>query len=577
MSFFLPLQSFLYLAYFLFMNDLNPPVDSLRRRFWVSSRFLARTMLDIWWWEVIVPYRLRLRRLNRRPAERRQGWARSYRAFALQMGGVWIKLGQFFSSRVDVLPPDITTILADLQDEVHPVAWEGIEQQIRRELGGEPEEFFTTFNRTAQASASLGQVHYATLPSGELMAVKVQRPGIEAIIDVDLRALRWAMSLLNRVSFIRRRTNLHALYKEFADTLKRELDYVAEGHHAEQFAQHFAADPQVVLPRPYWPLSTARVLTLERVEGIKINDYARLEQAGVSRAEVAKKVFSAYLKQVFEDGFFHADPHPGNLFIRPHPIQVEAGHPRPFDLIFLDFGMIGYISDRSRGLLRQMVIATVQRDYTEMIRLSRELGLLLPEADSKPLTKALDLLFERYYGLSMAELTAINFEEIEELTEQFRDLIYDFPFQVPQDFIFLGRTLAMLSGLATGLDPSFNPVAGLEPFARQLIGAEGGNALSETAREMSEIALILFGFPRRIDRVLRRLEDGEFADDAIEPVLTKLDHLEGAYNRLTDTILMIALTVGWYISKDDKEEPNTSRWMLFALLWMIWRQLTHRR
>lgn len=559
------------------MNDLEPPLDSLRRRFFVSSRYLARTMLDIWWWEMILPYRLHLGFLNRDPARRRQRWASDYRAFALQMGGVWIKLGQFFSSRVDVLPPDITAILADLQDEVLPVAWERIEEQIKRELGGELEQFFTEFNRIPQAAASLGQVHFATLPDGELVAVKIQRPGIEAIIDVDLRALRWAMSLLNNVSFIRRRADLDALYDEFAQTLKQELDYIAEGHHAERFAQNFAADAQVALPQPYWPLTRGRVLVLERVQGIKINDYAKLEQAGISRAEIAEKVFSVYLKQVFEDGFFHADPHPGNLFIRPHAVEVEPGQNRPFDLIFLDFGMIGHISDRSRGLLRQIVIATVQRDYTEIIRLSRELGLLLPEADNKSLSKALDLLFERYYGLSMAELTAIDFDEIEELTEQFRDLIYDFPFQVPQDFIFLGRTLGMLSGLATGLDPSFSPVAGLEPFARQLIGAQGGNTLSEAAREISEIALILFGFPRRIDRVLRRVEDGELADEAIEPILTKLEHLEGAYNRLTDTILMIALTIGWYISKDDKEEPNTSRWMLIGLFWMIWRQITNRR
>ena len=551
--------------------------NSLRRRFWISSSYLARTIIEILWWEIILPYRLGLGMLNRHPVERRQRWAREYRAFALRMGGVWIKLGQFFSSRADILPPDITTILADLQDEVQPVPWDAIEQQIKKELGGAPERFFTDFNRTPKAAASLGQVHYAALPSGELVAVKVQRPAIEAIIEVDLRALRWVMNLLNNFSFIRRRANLDALYDEFAGTLKLELDYIAESHNAERFAENFAADPQVVRPKPYWPLTTRRVLTLERVEGIKINNYAALEQAGVSRAEVAEKVFWVYLKQVFEHGFFHADPHPGNLFIRPRETKAEDGKSRPFDLVFLDFGMVGHIPDRSRVLLRRMMIAIVQRDYVELVRLSRELGFLLPEADNKALIAALDTLFERYYGLSMAELTAINYDEIEQLSEQFRDLIYDFPFQIPQDFIFLGRTLAMLSGLATGLDPSFSPVAGLEPFARQLIGAEGGNALSEAAREISELALILFALPRRIDRVLRRLEDGQLADEALKPILAKLEDIEAAYNRLS-YILMIAFTVGWYITKKEKQaHPGTSRWILFALLCMMWRQLRGRR
>ncbi|MGB0388811.1 MAG: ABC1 kinase family protein [Ardenticatenaceae bacterium] len=560
------------------MTNIEPRPDTLRRRFWISSRYLARTMIDIWWWEIILPYRLRLGILNRNPVQRRQRWARQYRAFALRMGGVWIKLGQFFSSRADILPPDITAILADLQDEVLPVPWDGIEQQIIRELGGPPENFFVEFDRQPKAAASLGQVHFAILPSGELVAVKVQRPGIRAIIEVDLRALRWAMNLLNNFSFIRRRANLDALYDEFAGALQLELDYIAEGHHAEKFAENFRDDPQIVLPKPYWPLTTKRVLILERVEGIKINDYAALEEAGVSRAEVAEKVFWAYLKQVFEDGYFHADPHPGNLFIRPRGKPPEDGSNRPFDLVFLDFGMVGHISDASRVLMRRMVIAAVQRDYAELVALSRELGLLLPEADNRALMAALDTLFERYYGLSMAELTAIDYDEIQELSEEFRDLIYDFPFQVPQDFIFLGRTLAMLSGLATGLDPNFSPVGGLEPFARQLISAEGGNVVSEAAREISEVAMILFALPRRLDRVLRRIEDGELANEALEPVLEKLEDIEGAYNRLTDSILMIAFTIGWYLTKEEEERPaHVSDGMLLGALWMLWRQRKGRR
>jgi predicted unusual protein kinase regulating ubiquinone biosynthesis (AarF/ABC1/UbiB family) len=307
---------------------------TLRRRFWRTSLFLARTMAAIMFWEFVLPYRLHLGFLNADPAERRRQWARDYRAFAISLGGVWIKLGQFFSSRADVLPPDITAILSDLQDEVSPVPYNEIEQQIIRELKSAPDQFFATFDKAPRASASLGQVHFATLPSGRAVAVKVQRPGIRSIIEVDLRALRGAMSVLQGVPFIRRRVNLTALYDEFSSTLFMELDYVAEGRNAEQFAENFEGDKQVSLPAPHWPLTTMRVLTLERVGGIKINQYEELEAAGISRAQVAQKVFKVYLKQVFEDGFFHADPHPGNLYIRPIGRKPGDGTPREFELIF---------------------------------------------------------------------------------------------------------------------------------------------------------------------------------------------------------------------------------------------------
>ncbi|HEX8683019.1 MAG TPA: AarF/ABC1/UbiB kinase family protein [Ardenticatenaceae bacterium] len=558
-----------------FTANHETQAESLRRRFWTTTAYLARTLVEIWWWEVVLPHRLRLGFLNRNAEGRRQGWAREYRAFALQMGGVWIKLGQFFSSRADILPPDITAILSDLQDEVQPVPWPAIRGQIVRELGGEPEQLFATFDRMPKAAASLGQVHFATLKNERPVAVKVQRPGIRPIIEVDLRALRWALRTLKNVSFIKRRANLDALYDEFAATLRMELDYIAEGRHAEQFAENFESDPRVGLPCPYWPLTTVRVLTLERIEGIKISDNAALDRAGVSRAEVAEKVFWVYLKQVFDDGFFHADPHPGNLFIRPHARIPEGARSRPFDLVFIDFGMVGHISERSRMLMRRMVIATVQRDYEELVRLAKELGFLLPDANNRALVAALEALFERFYGLSMAELTAISYEEIEQLFRQFRDLIYDFPFQIPQDFIFLGRTLSMLSGIATGLDPNFSPLVGLEPFARRLLGAEAGNMLSGAAREARELGMLAAALPRRLDRLLRRIEDGDLADEAMQPALDALGGIEGAFNRLTDTLLLMGFGAAYYFTKD--EEPDVARGMVAGALWMIWRQLKGRR
>jgi predicted unusual protein kinase regulating ubiquinone biosynthesis (AarF/ABC1/UbiB family) len=350
------------------------------------------------------------------------------------------------------------------------------------------------------------------------------------------------------------------------------LDYIAEGRHAEQFAVNFTGSPRVDLPRVYWDRTTVRVLTLERIEGIKINQYAQLSAAAVDRSEVARMVFKAYLKQVFEDGFFHADPHPGNLFIRPLPDKTWQRRGIPFDLVFLDFGAVGHISDHSRTLMRRMVIATVRRNYPELVRLAKELGFLLPDADTRALAVAIETLFDRFYGLTMAELTAIELEEVEQLARQFRDLLYQFPFQIPQDFIWLGRTLAILSGIATGLDPDFNPIEELQPFARRLIGAEAGSLLNEYARDASELATLLLTLPRRAERLLLRVEDGDLTREATDPLVEGMAGIEGAINRLTDTMLMMALSAGWYVSR--KEEPPLSRsapLMLVGMLWALWR------
>lgn len=552
-----------------------PTELSLRRRFRTATLFLARTLVELWWWELFVPYRLGLGMVSRRDAQRRrQAWAREFRAFALRMGGVWIKLGQFFSSRADLLPPDITAILSDLQDEVQAVPWPLIERQIIRELGGPPGQFFQSVDATPYAAASLGQVHFATLPNGQQVAVKVQRPGIRSIVEVDLRALRWAVNSLKGFRFIRRRANLDALYNEFATVLEQELDYMSEGRHIEKFTENFKRERGITLPKVYWHLTTVRLLTLERVEGIKPTHYAALEAAGISRSEVAQRLFQSYLKQVFEDGYFHADPHPGNFFIRPRPDRAPTGDGTAFDLIFLDFGAVGHINERHRSLMRRMIIATVQRDYEELVRLSKELGLLLPEADNRALAKALETLFDRYWGMNMAELSQIDFAEMEQLSQQFRDILYEFPFQVPQDFVWLVRTLSILSGLATGLDPNFSPVEGLQPYASRLIGDELGAMVGERAREMSELAMVLVALPRRLERMLRRVEDGDLVAEATDPLADSMAGIEGAINRLTDTMLMMAFSVGWYFLRDEEEPLNhAAPLMLMASSYAVWRLL----
>jgi predicted unusual protein kinase regulating ubiquinone biosynthesis (AarF/ABC1/UbiB family) len=370
---------------------------------------------------------------------------------------------------------------------------------------------YAFFDRDVQAAASLGQVHKARLLGGEPVVVKVQRPGIERLIDVDLAAVRVVARWIGRYPPVRRRMDLLALLDEFADTLYQELDYLAEARNAEIFAENFAQDPFIYIPVPHWTHITRRVLTLEDVTSIKIADMAAIETAGIDRSAVAQRLFRAYLQQVFYDGFFHADPHPGNLFIHPlDRTQDNGGLPgRPFCLVFVDFGMVGHITPTVKAQLRELVIALGTRDPARLVSAYQSLGFLLPEADLAMIERATARVFDRFWGISMGELAKLDYEAVRDLLRDFRDLLYDLPFQVPQDFIYLGRMMGILSGMATQIDPEFNVFAEAEPFARQLLSEEMGGRWEVLQQEVERWTRTLFGLPGQIDLVLTKTAQGK--------------------------------------------------------------------
>lgn len=513
-----------------------------RRILW----FFARVILSIIWWDLLLP-RVGLRSLgNRNRKIRMQQIAVRFRALAIQMGGVMIKVGQFLSARLDVLPREITDELAGLQDEVLAEPFEAIRGVVDEEMNAPLETRYAMFEHEPLASASIGQVHRATLPAdgGEAapfsqVVVKVQRPMIQQIVETDLAALRVVSGWVNYYPPIRKRANVPALLAEFSRSLYEEMDYLTEGSNADTFTANFADRPEVRVPHVIWSATTRRVLTMEEVQAIKITDYARIEAAGVSRPQVATRLFDTYLKQIFTDRFFHADPHPGNLFVLP-----AAGASEDWKLVFVDFGMTGKVTPNQLTALREILIAVGTQDVPRLIRAYGTMGILLPGADVPLLEKATQRVFERFWGKSTAEMVSMGHQEAIAFAEEFGELLYDMPFQVPENLILLGRSLSILSGICTGLDPDFNVWTSVMPYARQLIEAEsGGKGRGVVIEETLGILRTLVSLPARTEALLQRIEQGRL-EVQIPEMRGQITRLERRIQKLVSAILFAALSFG---------------------------------
>jgi predicted unusual protein kinase regulating ubiquinone biosynthesis (AarF/ABC1/UbiB family) len=500
-----------------------------------------RVVATFIWWEMILRAVLGRERVRRGALERYVRIAREFRNLAVSMGGVLIKVGQFISARVDVLPKAITDELADLQDEVPPEKFEGIRAVVESELGKPLEEAFASFDSNVEAAASLGQVHHARLLTGEEAVVKVQRPGITLIVTTDLSAVRTVLGWIRNYGPIRRRVDLLALLDEFSRILYQELDYVQEAENALTFAANFADDPGVYVPKPYRELSMRRVLILEDVRSIKIADTAALDAAGVDRKQVAARLFNTYLKQWFEDGFFHADPHPGNLFIRP--MGDPSARPRPFVLTFVDFGMTGRIAPSVRTQLREFLFGLTTRDAHRIVRAEAALGFFLPGADLAQIERVTEQVFARFYGMTTEEIVKMDRRELTAFVSQFRDLLFELPFQVPQDYIYLGRAASILSGMCSSLDPHINYWTLLEPYARKILEEEITGGLDEWLPKATELLGLLVRLPTETDRFLSKALASEL-EVKIAPsreLEQDLRKLTGAINRLVWGVVFAAL------------------------------------
>jgi predicted unusual protein kinase regulating ubiquinone biosynthesis (AarF/ABC1/UbiB family) len=521
----------------------------LRARYRRIIFFFARILINIIFWDLFLP-RIGLAKWSTNTRSNRyRKIAGKFRFLAIQMGGVLIKVGQFLSARVDVFPIEITSELSGLQDEVPSEKFDDIKAVIETEFGMPLLEKYLEFEQIPLAAASLGQAHLAKLQISTEQArlllasdmepdssdaiiypvvVKVQRPGIENIIATDLAAIRTVGGWIKRYKPIRKRVNIPGLIAEFSRTLYEEIDYLAEGRNAETFAINFSDYHGVLVPKVVWSHTTKRVLTLQDVRGIKITDYDEITSAGVDRADVAARLLDTYFKQIFQDGFFHADPHPGNLFVMPitTPDEKTANNPE-WKLTFIDFGMVGRMRPEFRDGLRELLIGIGLQDVPRIIKSYQILGILLPGADITLLEKAEAEMFKRFWGKGMDELANISMDEIHDFAYEFREILYNMPFQLPQDLIFLGRAVGILSGMCTGLDPQINVFEHLGPFTQKLISEEAKHDWSYWVKEAGDIARKLVALPLRADSIITKLERGDivFRDPQLEESLKKLEKM----------------------------------------------------
>jgi predicted unusual protein kinase regulating ubiquinone biosynthesis (AarF/ABC1/UbiB family) len=558
---------------------MNRP--NLRARYWRILTFFARSVASVYFMDITLS-RLGLRGWSQRSRPGRyRRIARQFRALAISMGGVMIKVGQFLSSRLDVLPVEITEELSGLQDEVPPEDFEAIRQLAESELGGPLEVRFERFEPLPLAAASLGQVHRARLcveQEGQEtyceVVVKIQRPFIDQLIEVDLKAIRQVGAWLERYKPIRRRVDVRALVGEFSDTIRQEIDYLAEGKNAETFAENFKQVPRVHVPRVVWSHTTAKVLTLEDVFAIKITDFEAITAAGIDRAEVAKALLSTYMQQIFEDGFFHADPHPGNLFVTPGP--AAPGKKQDWQLTFVDFGMVGHVPDNLREGLRELLAAVGRRDAARVVRAYQTLGMLLPGADLRLIEQAEAALFDRFWGKSMQELRQVSHREMYQFANQFRELMYEMPFQVPNNLLMLVRTVAILSGMCTGLDPQFNLWSQLTPLAQKLVTEELGENWRVWLDKAGELLQELIALPSQLGRVLGRAERGDLAVQ-VPQLHSQTAALEAALNRLSASVILAALVLGGVLFVNNGNLVYGRILLTGALLDLVWLLLFSRR
>jgi len=571
-------------------SEKNPQAaDTLidRKRYRRVRGFFLRVLVQTLWWDIFLN-RPVLRGFRTAPLSRWIEIARRFRSMAVEMGGVLIKLGQFLSIRVDILPREITQELAGLQDDVPAENPEDLIAVIEADFGLPISKIFDSFSRIPLGAASLAQAHRVRLRTGENAVVKVLRPGIDKIVETDLAAIALGFRWLKLWKEVNRRVDADWLAAEFALITRRELDFGNEGRNAERLRQDFAGDCRIHIPKIHWEYCASHTLTLEDVSYIRIGDVTAIEAAGISRAEVADCIYNLYMRQVFETHFVHVDPHPGNLFVRPlpGPMEKESGisafapgdtvphcPKRPFQIVFIDFGMMAPIPERLREAIREYAIGLGTRDSARIVQSYVKAGTLLPGADLKRLEEAHEALFSRLWGVKVSELKDTALGEASEFLQEYRDVIREAPFQFQADMLFVVRAVGILSGMAANLDPDFDVWSKTIPFARKYAKEAMHKNGEERLRELLMLVRAVYGLPEQMADVLHRARDGklEFRAGLGTDFRKALKELRHSVDRLGKMVLTGTLCISTALLYALR--PDDTAWifvMLLTVLVFLW-------
>ena len=452
----------------------------------------SRLLVGLWWDGQRWTYRGGP--TPQRRAERQRRRARWLAGEFLALGSAFIKLGQLLSARPDVLPADVVEEFARLQDRVPSFPFPVVEELLSQELGERCAEIID-LEVEPLGSASLAQVHRASLRSGRQVVFKVQRPGLEQRFRLDLEVLQQVAAAVQRHPRWGLGRDWLGIAKECRRVLLRELDFRLEAEHAARFRQQFLDDPGIRVPAVVWELSSRRVLCLDYVPGIKITDRAALIEAGLSPSAVAEKGAASYLQQLVRFGFFHADPHPGNLAVAPDGA-----------LIYYDFGMMGQISERLRSRIGRMVRQAAVRDAAGLVGELQQAGVIAAGIDPGPVRRLVRLM------LNEALTPPFTADVLGKLSGDLYDLVYGQPFRLPPELIFVMRALSTFEGVGRSLDPGFSLMAIARPYLLPLMtssGAGGNDLLNELSRQAAQVGSRALGIPRRLDESLSRIEQGD--------------------------------------------------------------------
>jgi len=415
----------------------------------------------------------------------------------LDLGPTFIKIGQSLSTRADLLPLEYVKELEQLQDRVPEFSSEEAIALVESELGKDIYTLYRDFDSFPIAAASLGQVHRARLHTGEDVVVKVQRPGLSKLFDLDVKAVYQVIRFCDRYFPWTRKYNLEAIYHEFFKILYQEIDYVQEGKNADRFGDNFQGYPRIIVPKVYWQYTTKKVITIEYAPGIKVDDRISLEAIGVDIQKLNQLGICCYLKQLLIDGFFQADPHPGNLAV------TEDG-----SLIFYDFGMMAEVKSLAKDEMVKTFFAVLRKDTDGVLDTLIAIGLVDRMPDMMPVRRLITFLLDKFID------KPIDFQAFNEIKNELYIMFEQQPFRLPAQMMFIVKSLTTLDGIARTLDPHYNFLASAQPFVKSIAVSKGrGSALGELARQARNFITYKLQQPSKAEvffkRLEQRIEDGE--------------------------------------------------------------------